>query len=70
MKFKATEIHAKDLKPGDLFSGYLDCWLNPNPKAVGAKVYIRTDVPCPKEQEDNILYRIKIDVGDDNANKA
>lgn len=63
MKIIATECKAKDLKPGDLFSTasqeYWDIVHTDN--AVGEKVYIRTNSPTSKEQENDLIYRITID---------
>jgi len=69
MKIVATKVKAKDLKPGDLFSAagqsHWDSAVGPNTTSVGEKVWIRTHVPCMRSQEDDEVYRIKIERGDE-----
>ncbi len=61
MKIITTQIHAKDLKPGDLFSGNPEFWNSPpNPKSIGRQLYIRLDSPCPKNQEQIVVIKIEI----------
>lgn len=62
MKIIATKIKAKELKAGELFSTadqlYWDC--SKNNHSVGEKVYLRTEEPTPKEQENDVIYKITI----------
>lgn len=61
LKIKATRMKGKDLKTGDLFStGSQFYWDHRDPKAVGEKVYLRTDVPCPPEQEEETVFKIEV----------
>jgi hypothetical protein len=62
MRIKAELIKCKDLKPGDLFSiRGQDYWGVPSQTAVGEKVYMRTEVPCPIGQAEEDIYLITID---------
>lgn len=69
MRVIATKVKAKDLKQGDLFSNadqhYWDSAAGPGTKSVGEKVWIRTHVPCRREQADDYVYRITIERGDE-----
>ena len=66
MKIVATSIKAKDLQHGDLFSTMGQMFWNDvmtgenNLEAVGQKVYLRTNFPCPLNQEDEEIYKIEI----------
>ena len=64
MKFKVTEIKGKDLKIGDLFSNIgKPYWSEENinlHQSIGEKVYIRTDKPLPKDQDETIVYKIEV----------
>jgi len=66
MKIIVTEVKAKDLEPGDLFTtanqAYWDAVCQPLPigLSVGEKVFIRTPVPCPLEQADDPIYKLQI----------
>ena len=61
LKVKATPIFGKDLKPGDLFSTVgPDYWEDMNRDSIGERVYIRTDTPCPKSQENEEIFLIEI----------
>lgn len=66
MRITATLVKAKDLEPGDLFSianqEYWDIICQPSSVglSVGEKVYVRTPVPCPLEQADDLIYKIQI----------
>jgi hypothetical protein len=65
MKINATKIMGKDLKPGDLFStvGQIYWDVSDNDKLrIGEKVYIRTNSPCPKDQLEEPIYKITIQV--------
>ena len=65
IRFTATQVKAKDVKPGQYFSSAgPEYWDNPNPGSVGEKVYIRTDAPCPKGQEDEIVFLITTNIGE------
>ena len=63
MKIKATKIKAKKLKAGDLFSTADKLyWDNHhNNLSIAEKVYIRTNEPCPKDQENEEIYKIEIE---------
>lgn len=64
MKIKTTKIKGKELKEGDLFSSVGSTyWSNieSNIFSLGEKVYIRTKNPCPKDQEDETIYKISIE---------
>jgi len=62
MKIIATETKAHKLKAGDLFSGqgqtYWDRFADR--EAIGEKVYLRTDVKCPENQEQVDIYKIEV----------
>ena len=62
MKILAEEMLAKNLKPGDLFSSIGSThWDNIEIyHSLGERVYIRTDEPSPKEQENEKIYKIII----------
>jgi hypothetical protein len=61
MKIIATKIKAKDLKVGDLFStAGQDYWNLRSSSVVGERVYIRTETPTSKDQEDEEIYKIEI----------
>ncbi len=61
MKIKATLVKAKELKSGELFSTASQAhWDNIDPLSIGEKVYIRTDAPTPKEEEEEDICRIEI----------
>ena len=65
MKIKAIKIKGKDLEAGDLFSSIGELyWNEKNIKAhrsIAEKVYIRTEEPCPKDQEEEEIYKIEIE---------
>ncbi len=69
MRVVATRVKAKDLKTGDLFSkvgqSYWDSAVGPNTTSVGEKVWIRTHVPCLESQENDYVYWIRIERGDE-----
>ncbi len=59
MKIIATPIKAKDLSAGDLFStASQKYWDFRDKNSIGEKVYIRTDAPTPKDQENEEVYLI------------
>lgn len=67
MKVIATQIKGKELEAGDLFSTadqlHWDSFANAaeiDQSRIGEKVYIRTNAPCPKDQEEVDIYRITI----------
>jgi len=64
MKYKAIKTKAKDLKAGDLFSNIGQIYWNKENikahKSIAEKVYIRTEEPCPENQEEDIIYKIEI----------
>lgn len=62
MKIHAKEIRAGELKAGDLFStAPQQYWDSRDPEAIGEKVYLRTETPCPQEQEDVVVYLVTIE---------
>ena len=65
MKYKAVKIKGGDLKPGDLFSNIGQLYWNVENinahHSIGEKVYIRTEEPCPKDQEDEEIFKIIIE---------
>ena len=64
MKIIATQVKGKDLKSGELFSAADQFYWDNRPRnAIGEKVYIRTDAPCSKSQEDELIHRITIETG-------
>lgn len=66
VKVVATLVKGKDLQPGDLFSA-VGPWhwsgveLVADPAALGERVFIRTNSPCPVEQEEEPIYRITVE---------
>jgi len=62
MKIQAEKVRAEELVPGDLFSTVGRAyWDNLDDFGyIGEKVYIRTDVPCPEDQADVVVYRLTI----------
>lgn len=68
MKIRAEKVTGGELRPGDLFSTagpvyweYAIAKWRANP-GVGEKVYIRTPTPCPEGSENEEVYRITIDL--------
>jgi hypothetical protein len=63
MQIKATQVKAKDLRPGDLFSlcsqEEWDKMLR-LPFLMGHKVHVRTTNPCSLDQTNTTVYRIEI----------
>lgn len=63
MRIAAEKCYAFELQPGDLFSvaSQLE-WdaFSLDEEAIGQQVYIRTNSPCPEEQENDIVFRITI----------
>jgi hypothetical protein len=54
-------VEGQDLEPGDLFStAGPEYWGRRPPDAIGEKVYIRTDAPCPPDQAHQRVYRLTI----------
>ena len=57
-------VRRKELLPGDVFSTrgesyWSDAmWLG----SLGEKAYIRTNVPCPPDQREVPIYRLRIDL--------
>ena len=61
-KIIAEPVRATDLKPGDLFSpdhGPEYWWVFPNFLSVGEGVFLRTASPCPPEDADVVVYRLR-----------
>lgn len=63
MRIIATKIKAKNLKAGDLFSTASQTYWNQhrNNRSIGEKVYIRTEEPSPKNQENVEIYKLDIE---------
>ena len=62
MKITAEPVAGKELIPGELFSTAGQFyWDHRNPDAIGERVYIRTDAPLPRDQEDAVVHRITVD---------
>lgn len=68
MKVISRKVKCKHLKAGELFSTYDQAMWNallehPDEDgriALGQKVYVRTDAPCPDDQKEFDIYRIRI----------
>lgn len=64
MDIIATKLKAKELKAGDLFSAegpdYWGAERKTSDGRVGEKVYIRTETPCPTDQEEDDVFLINI----------
>lgn len=64
MKIKVVKVKAKDLKAGDLFSTANQTYwdqVNENLlETVGEKVYVRTIQECPKNQENEDIYKLEV----------
>ena len=62
MTIQAIKIMAKDLQPGDLFSTAGPIyWSNiKSNHSLGEKVYIRTEEPSPKDQDEEEVYKLII----------
>ncbi len=62
IKIATQTVKAKELLPGDLFSftseEYWGSVNDPDNQAVGEKVYIRTNTPCPPDQEEDDLVLV------------
>ncbi len=67
VKARAEAVLGKDLQPGDLFStAGSRYWDNAMDKeSIGEKVYIRTNAPCPENQENVSIYRVVVLGGQD-----
>lgn len=65
MQVLTEKVKAKDLKAGDLFStaGQEHWGLIDTLTAVGERVYIRTNTPCPTTQAEDEIYRITVIAG-------
>lgn len=61
MKITTQQLKCKELIAGDLFSTASQFyWDNRDKNAVGEKVYIRTEAPCPPTQAEDDIYKITI----------
>jgi hypothetical protein len=61
MRVRVTRVRSAALLPGELFStANQEYWDHRDPLAVGERVYIRTDAPCPPEQAEEPIYRVEI----------
>jgi hypothetical protein len=62
--YDCIEVRAEELQPGDLFStAGSDYWNNAqgrDPKAIGERLYVRTEAPCPDDQRNEKVYRITV----------
>ena len=63
IRYRAEEMKAKDLRPGELFSraGPLYWDRVRGSGSVGEKVYIRTEEPVGLGEENDTVYRITIE---------
>ena len=62
-KIVAEPVRAADLLPGDLFCpdhGPEYWWVFPNFLCVGMGVFLATAAPCPPEDEEVIVYRLRL----------
>ncbi len=62
--WKAEEVQAQDLRPGDLFSTQSVFFWEHCGIGVGEKVYIRTGEPCPPDQAEEPVTRIIVNAHD------
>lgn len=62
MKLRVESVRCRDLRPGDLFStAGPEYWYGGRDwHAVGERVYIRTEAPCPTDQENEQIYRVEV----------
>lgn len=62
IKIISEKIRGKDLKAGELFSTANQAYWNKavNKLSIGERVYIRTNCPCPKNEENEEINRITI----------
>lgn len=64
MNIIVTKCKGKDLLPGNLFSSVGPEYWGPVMKhgsSIGERVYIRTNTPCPKDQENEEIFKIEIE---------
>ena len=63
MKITVEAITCDALQPGDLFSTAGDAYWNGGRDrlAVGERVYIRTEAPCPADQASDPIFRITVE---------
>lgn len=61
MRVRATRVRSAELLPGELFSTADQAyWDSRDPLAVGERVYIRTDAPCPPDQANEPIFRVEV----------
>lgn len=62
VKIKATKVKGGELKAGDLFSTANQEYWDRIDKdiSIGEKVYIRTNTPCRKDQEGEVINKIEV----------
>ena len=64
MKFKATKVKARELKPGDMFSTKgSEYWAtadNDKPKSLGERVFLRTNIATPGDQAEKDIFKIEV----------
>lgn len=61
MRILTKKVKAKQLKPGDLFSqinGKQYRELMADYKGVGLAIMVRTEIPCEKIEENEIVYKV------------
>jgi hypothetical protein len=62
MKITSTKVKTSSLRAGDLFSAYDQAMWDSfmGNEAIGLRVYVRTDTPCPENQANEDIYLIKV----------
>lgn len=63
MRIVAKVCYAGELEAGELFSTASQVeWdiFASDHEAIGQKVYIRTNAPCPEDQAKDIVYRVTV----------
>lgn len=59
--FEATETTCDQVRPGEVFStGGPEYWEHLDPRAIGEKVYIRTNAPCPPHDVGQPIFTIEV----------
>lgn len=62
IRYKTTETTCEQVKVGELFStGGPEYWNHVDPLAIGQKVYIRTDAPCPPHDVGQPIFIIEVE---------
>lgn len=66
--FRATETTCDQIKPGEMFStAGPEYWENTSPHAIGEKVYLRSNGPCPPADANEPIFRIEVEEEPDGA---